>query len=378
MENVDNSIIAIRKIDVNKANEAFSELMNKTERILNEDSFIRPDKYKNISPSRLEQISVDKIKEACANTPFNSKNVLLISGQKFPDIITEKYYGVEVKSTQGNSWTSTGSSIIESTRDEYVENIYMLFGKLGGNPPEFKCRPYQDVLYDIAVTHSPRYLINMELTKEQTIFSKMNTNYDSFRKSGNAIDQVRHYYKEKADSDGKGKMPWWLTSENIDEGKSFSIRLWNTLSTKEKNDLIAKCLILFPETMSPHRSKDKYNQFSLWLCSYCQVVLPNIRDEFSAGGQITHVNDSKLKTPIPQVFNRIIQHSNTIKILLEEKNEDIKKLIEEFRPDMFKSSNYYEYWLNECVKLGNEYNVPIADWINEKPIFSFSKKRKSL
>ena len=40
---------------------------------------------------------------------------------------------------------------------------------------------------------------------------------------------------------------------------------------------------------------------------------------------------------------------------------------------MFKSSNYYEYWLNECVKLGNKYNVPIADWINEKPIFSFSK-----
>ena len=46
----------------------------------------------------------------------------------------------------------------------------MLFGKLGGKTAEFKCRPYEDCLSDIAVTHSPRYLINMELTKEQDYF----------------------------------------------------------------------------------------------------------------------------------------------------------------------------------------------------------------
>lgn len=368
-----NNIIAIRKIDIQKANEAFANLMEKTERILNVDSINEPNKYKNISPSKLEHLSAEKIKEACFETPFCPENIILVSGQKFPDIITEKYYGVEVKSTQSNSWTSTGSSIIESTRDELVENIYMLFGKLGGNPPEFKCRPYQDVLYDIAVTHSPRYLINMNLTEGQTIFSKMNTNYDSFRKSDNAIDQVRHYYKEKADLEGKGKMPWWLTSENINEGKSFSIRLWNTLSLEEKNNLIAKSLILFPETMSPHRHKDKYNQFSLWLCSYCQVVLPNIRDEFSAGGQITHVNGKKLRNPIPQIFNRIVQHSDTIKKLLESKENDIESLIKEFRPDMFNSSNYYKFWIEECLKLGDEFDVPIEEWIKNKPSFLFSK-----
>ena len=141
-----NNIIAIRKIDIQKANEAFANLMEKTERILNVDSINEPNKYKNISPSKLEHLSAEKIKEACFETPFCPENIILVSGQKFPDIITEKYYGVEVKSTQSNSWTSTGSSIIESTRDELVENIYMLFGKLGGNPPEFKCRPYDVVL----------------------------------------------------------------------------------------------------------------------------------------------------------------------------------------------------------------------------------------
>ena len=74
----------------------------------------------------------------------------------------------------------------------------MLFGKLGGTPPEFKCKPYQDCLYDIAVTHSPRYLINMELEKNETIFSKMGTTYDDLRTSPDSIEQVRNYYRNKA------------------------------------------------------------------------------------------------------------------------------------------------------------------------------------
>ena len=127
------------------------------------------------------------MKELCGRTPFRVEEIRLVSAQYFPDIIAEKYYGVEVKSTKENHWTSTGSSIVESTRDKNVENIYMLFGKLGGKTAEFKCRPYEDCLSDIAVTHSPRYLINMELTKEQTIFSKMGVAYDQLRNAPDSI-----------------------------------------------------------------------------------------------------------------------------------------------------------------------------------------------
>lgn len=72
----------------------------------------------------------------------------------------------------------------------------LVIGKLGGNPPEFRCRPYQEVLSDIAVTHSPRYLINMELQHGETIFDKMNTTYDEFRTTENNIAKVREYYYE--------------------------------------------------------------------------------------------------------------------------------------------------------------------------------------
>ena len=105
----------------------------------------------------------------------------------------------------------TGSSpvdmetFINTSKEEFsekykvnVDDIYMLFGKLGGNVPQFKCRPYQDVLYDIAVTHSPRYLINMEIESKDTIFSKMGTTYDEFRVSPDSISKVRKYYRELA------------------------------------------------------------------------------------------------------------------------------------------------------------------------------------
>lgn len=183
----ENNIIAIRKRNITDAHNAFAALMNKTEEILNTEARYNPKEYRQLNSSTLETCAVEKIKLACSESPFNPDEVVLISGQRFPDIVAEKYYGIEVKTTKENHWTSTGSSIVETTRVKDVDDIYMLFGKLGGDVPEFKCRPYEDVLCDIAVTHSPRYLINMELEKTNTIFSKMGTTYDEFRLSPDNI-----------------------------------------------------------------------------------------------------------------------------------------------------------------------------------------------
>ncbi|MBP5724425.1 MAG: hypothetical protein J6X18_12745 [Bacteroidales bacterium] len=359
------NIIAIRKTNSDQANQAFSELMGKTEKILNQKSIQSPNLYKKISSSDLEKESVDIIKQACSGTLFQPEEVKLISGQKFPDITVEKYYGVEVKSTDKNHWVSTGSSIVESTRVAFVENIYMLFGKLGGNPPEFRCRPYQDVLYDIAVTHSPRYLINMELKQGQSIFAKMNTSYDKLRTSPDCIDQVRKYYREKAKQEKKEEMPWWLSNKTIDNAMSFNIRLWDSLSIEEKRDLLANCLILFPETMSPKSLNNKYNQASLWLCSYCQVVNPHIRDTFSAGGTIKYVNEVALKTPVAKIFKTIVDCSDRIKQLLSNPSADMLKLMEEFNPSLLKNRQYYTNWQCQCEQIGEENNVPIREWIEK-------------
>ena len=201
------NIITVRNRNLQKADEAFADFMFMLESYLNEKAAAIPGTYCDCKSKELENVVVNVMKELCGRTPFRAEEIRLVSAQYFPDIIAEKYYGVEVKSTKENHWTSTGSSIVESTRDKNVENIYMLFGKLGGKTAEFKCRPYEDCLSDIAVTHSPRYLINMELTKEQTIFSKMGVAYDQLRNASDSIEIVRKYYREKAIKAKKKAMP---------------------------------------------------------------------------------------------------------------------------------------------------------------------------
>lgn len=372
--NQDNRIIAIRKKDVTEAHQAFVELMSRTEDILNTDAKRVPQEYRRLSSTSLEPRAVEVIKQACVNLPFDPMEIKLISGQKFPDIIVEKYYGVEVKTTKNDHWTSTGSSIVESTRDINVDDIYMLFGKLGGRVPQFKCRPYEEVLYDIAVTHSPRYLIDMEIGAEDTIFSKMRTTYDEFRNSDDAIAKVRQYYRKKAQEEKKAEMPWWITRENVDDTQPFNLKLWNTLSAEKQHELRCMCMILFTEALTPKQNKNKYDQTSLWLCSYSQVIMPNIRDLYSAGGSITHVDGKKLDEPVAQVFNQIVEHVSDIKTMLATPTQDLLALIADYNPALLKTPDMFENWLRQCESNASEFNVPIRKWIENKPEFLFSKK----
>lgn len=173
------NIIAVYNKNKQVALQEFDLFMNKTNTYMNrlaQDT----DHYIGCDSKQLEKETILAMRKQCEGTSFLPDDIQLISGQRFPDIIAAKHFGVEVKSTKENKWVSIGSSIVESTRIEDVNHIYMLFGKLGGHPVEFKCKPYQNCLYDIAVTHSPRYLIDMETPQERTIFSKWESNMTVF------------------------------------------------------------------------------------------------------------------------------------------------------------------------------------------------------
>lgn len=368
----DEKIISINKREINSVNKAFAEFMALSEQEFNIRSRQHPQLYKGLTPSKLEEVTRDLLKDVAPMTPFKPEDISLVSGHRFPDIMASDFCGVEVKSTKDDKWTSVGSSILESTRNLTVENIYMLFGKLGGNPPEFKLKPYQECLSEIAVTHSPRYLIDMELTENETIFYKMGTTYDELRTSPEVIDIVRCYYRNKAKKENKLEMPWWITADNIDTSKPFNITLWNTLSDEVKDDLQTKFMILFPEALNPARSQTKYNQTTLWLCSYNQVIVPNIRDFYSAGGQITHVNGERISPHAPQVFARIVKFSNRIKKALDDPTKELIMLIKDYNPQLLHNGNLYNNWLNICLQYAEIEKVPLEDWISNKPTFTFS------
>ena len=121
--------------------------------------------------NKLEPFVRDVMVDLAFGTEFEN-SIKLVGGQKFPDIVAKKYYGIEVKTTTQNHWKTTGNSVLESSRVKDVERIFMLFAKLA-SPIEFRCRPYEECLAEVVVTHSPRYLIDMNLELGKTIFDKI-------------------------------------------------------------------------------------------------------------------------------------------------------------------------------------------------------------
>ena len=183
----------------------FNSLLNSTIEELNDHAKKSPTIIEKLTGNKLEPYACDIMTELAVGTPFEN-TIELIGGQKFPDIVANKFYGIEVKTTTQNHWKTTGNSVLESTRVEDVERIYMLFGKLG-KPIEFRYRAYEECLSEVVVTHSPRYLIDMELEKGKTIFDKINTSYESLRQKKNPIKPITDYYKSKLKP---GQDLWWI------------------------------------------------------------------------------------------------------------------------------------------------------------------------
>ncbi|MFR2028091.1 MAG: hypothetical protein ACLS44_00245 [Christensenellales bacterium] len=286
----------------------FVSLMKHADEFLNRDALQRPKYYANRGGNPLEDDVKAALDECAKGTPFEN-TIEKVSGQKFPDIVAAKFYGVEVKSTKENHWTSTGSSILESSRIASVERIFMTFGKLGGNPIEFLSRPYEECLYGIAVTHMPRYLIDMRLKQGETIFDKMGIPYDELRLMENPVAPVSKYYRNQLKP---GESLWW-TGNAANETVSATIRLWSKVPTEEKRMYTAYGCANFPEIFSGN-----YDRYALWLTSQ-GVVDSHIRDQFSAGGQEPMLLSDGSTVNFPGVYRRIKENlNNFIKIMRQE------------------------------------------------------------
>lgn len=354
-----NKAITVKRADCDMVNDAFFALMSKSVLMLNDWAEKDSGLFKNATAFEVEKISTETIRKACFGTPFNPENVQLVSGQKFPDIVADNHFGIEVKTTTKNHWTSTGSSIVESTRTDDIERIYMLFGKLGGNPIEFECRPYQDVLYDITVTHSPRYLINMKLPYGDSIFDKMGIPYDTLRNSEDSIKDVRRYYRQKALEEGRKEMPWWLTKDDDGAASNMNLKMWKDVAIAEKRMLIDQMLALFPEIIN-----SEFDDAALWLCTTKGIINTHFRDIYTAGGKLKKINGVALDRTLPRVLFYVVNDAVEIKRMLME-NSDFREFIEEFNPSLLLGKDVFDNWVGQVrdILLKNSLEIPIMEWI---------------
>lgn len=333
--------------------EEFLHLLDSTTASLNDDAITQEDYFISNSGSRLENIVCERMGRLAEGSNFEG-TIKLISGQRFPDIVANKLYGIEVKSTTQNHWKTTGNSVLESTRVEDVERIFMLFGKLA-KPVEFRYRAYEECLSEVVVTHSPRYLINMNLNKGETIFDKISMTYDNLRTLDNPVRPIVDYYKSKLK---EGEELWWIDSSKPDEtSSSIAIRLWTNLTMKEKHEIIISAMAYFPELFG--NCNKKYGRLAVWLVSKFGIVSPSLRDTFTAGGQVSISFSGRTYRNVPRIFERLINNTDEIFSYIE--NQE-KSDLSYYWGKMVTDSNKLVTWID----LISEHSRTVK--FNPKPI----------
>lgn len=307
-------------------------------------------KNRSITPSYFEEAVFEQMTIAAIGTIFEGC-VKQTGVYAFPDIIAKKYYGIEVKMTTSDHWTSTGNSVLESSRIKDVERIFIIFGKFGGKL-NIRYRLYQECLSEISVTHSPRYRINMDLPSGKSIFDKIGIDYDKLRKKSNSIQIIKDYYRGQLKD---GEELWWIDQENDQKTVSPIIKPFRGLAPREKSLFMIEVMILFPEIFSA--SNTKFERPAAYLIAQYNAVSPNLRDMFTAGGKVELLINGKKRTISRLAHNLYL---NAKKIDAEFKNIDAHKLKYYWRLKRLdkKNRNQWERMINKYSQSkGSDYKA---------------------
>ncbi|MFL7939212.1 hypothetical protein ACKA0G_01475 (plasmid) [Priestia megaterium] len=269
---------------------------------------------------KFEDYVAEVIKQVA--TPYGIE-VEQTSAQSFPDIIIGGRYGIEIKYTKSKKWQSMGNSIFEGTlRKEVTDQIYIIFGRKSEKKIESRFKKYEECLSSIKVTHSPRFLIDMDMEDESTsVLNTIGITYKNFKDHSDEekSDVLKRYVKSQLK---EGETLWWMDSIT-GEGINPKIKEYRQLYPFEKKNILIEAFLLFPEIFS--NSSGKYLGLAIHLLKEYQVVSSSLRDNFSAGGQVTIVvNNTPHK--VGKIYKKLYENSKSIEDKLS--NLSIEKLNE--------------------------------------------------
>lgn len=307
------------------------------------------DYYLRMTPTGFENEVETCLNIAAEGTNFENR-VVYFGGGKFPDFVVADIYGVEVKRAKGNTLTTIGNSVLESTRVGGVEKIYLLFGKLSGDIV-FVWRPYEECLSEVAVTHYPRYLVDMELGEDETIFDKMGKTYEEICSCPKPVEPIVDYYRGLLKP---GESLWWIDNGGAEEevATDIIIRQWNTLDAAHRDRIRIGAMVLFPQLFGNDRTK--YDGVSAWLVKTHGVVCKNIRDLFTAGGKY-EIPDGDDTVKVQHIVSNIDGDDDVDSIVSFLRDTDIEELEEYWEIRDLEEGEQVEVWLREvCDYLDDE------------------------
>lgn len=300
--------------------EEFHSLIERVLAFLTEDCKRRPQCYKK-SGEEFEPLVVQAVGmalqslEICANINYTP------GGHGFPDIVLHgangAKYGIEVKSSAsgGKSWKINGNSVMGTTKEAGILENVIVFGKLRGEESEFRARNYEQSVVNVGVTHSPRFLIDLDTPVGESFFERSGITYNQLNSADNPIKLITDYFL------GIGQRAWWLA-----ESTPAAIRMFSSLPKNEQNHLRGYAFAHFPELFS--RSTSKFYRFMSWLVSEKSIVDAALRDKFTAGGKVTLNVRGTIYHSVPQIFKNFYQYRDYV--LLELDHGDLEQLSEDW------------------------------------------------
>lgn len=241
--------------------------------------------------------------------------ILNTKAAEFPDIVINRSFGLEVKATKDDHWITLGNSINESRRISHVDTVYFFFGKLGGKF-EIAWKPYDKCLKNIATTHYPRYIVDMQLAEGLSIFDRLGITYDDYRKLS-GIDRVKLIKEFLRKSLAEGEALWW-----IDDTTPPVIRNFNKFDTKTKQEFTVMAMAKCPEIFKGARERGKYDRVAQMLLAEYQAVSANLRDHFSASGTMILTLKDGSKHTVPQMIYQLHSNAEALKSLINSQTDD--------------------------------------------------------
>lgn len=236
-------------------------------------------------------------------------------GHHFPDMdltVENNTFGLELKSRKNGSWNTNGNSIFESISDYDYEEIYLLFGtkQSDRNRLLVRFKEYWKVTSSISVTHSPRFIINMD--SEESVFSNAKEYYDLKNSTQEEkINFIQNYLRNHTEG-----ARWYIQSDSSNTITPIPI---SSLDCERKNQLLAEILILFPHDILK-QPQATYSRSHEYLISQYFYYSSSFRDHFSASGKC-YILENRL----PRIIQKFVSLSEDIRDLLNSASNEFKK-----------------------------------------------------
>ena len=201
-------------------------------------------------------------------TQHRASQALAPKVQGFPDIVVGQF-GIEVKFTVKDTWISVANSIHESHRAGGVEQIYILFGKMGGTK-DVRFGRYEQVVYHARTSHRPRFQVDMTGNKPP-LFERLGISYVQFAALPykEKMGYMRVYARSRK---GKNIDFWWLEDD---------LTPYTLLNISEQRRIKAESAFLIPELIDGN-NKNALLKMAQYMASSRHVLLNESSEVFGS------------------------------------------------------------------------------------------------